>query len=305
MPATTTRRKLLAAAAAAPLAAISPRANAAAPMLGAARPLFNRFKLGSFEVTTLLSATNTAKDPHKFFGTNVSDEEFQRAADANFIPADRLQFFFTPTVVNTGTELVLFDTGLNTGAITSALGAAGYTPEQVDKVVITHMHGDHIGGLSADGQPTFANASYVTGAVEYDYWAGTESKAFTGKVKPLANQMSFLQDGGSAAPGITAVMAAGHTPGHMGYMLESDGQQLLIGADFANHYVWSLAYPEWEMRFDMDKAMAAQTRRRLLDMLSADRVPFIGYHMPFPSLGYVEKGDEAFRYVAASYQMMM
>ena len=88
-------------------------------------------------------------------------------------------------------------------------------------------------------------------------------------------------------------------------MVESEGQQLVLGADFANHYVWSLAHPDWEVRFDMDKAAAAATRRRILGMLAADRIPFIGYHMPFPALGFVETRGDGFHYVPASYQFVM
>ena len=117
--------------------------------------------------------------------------------------------------------------------------------------------------------------------------------------------MSFLEDGGSVAGGISAVLAAGHTPGHMGYMLESDGAQLMLIADLANHPVWSLAYPDWEVKFDMDKAMAAESRRNVLGMLAADKVPMIGYHMPWPATGYVETRDDGFRYVPTSYQLLM
>ena len=288
----------LAAATAGPL-------NAAADMLGAATPLFNRFKLGGFEVTTLLAGTRTVPEPQKIFGLNVSEEEFAEVSAANMIPTDAAQFFFTPTVVNTGAELILFDTGLNPDSITAALQAAGYRTDQVDKVVITHMHGDHIGGLMGDAGETFANATYVTGTTEFDAWAAMENEGFEGKVRPLAEKTAMLDDGGSVAGGITAMAAFGHTPGHMAYMLESEGEQLLLGADFANHYVWSLAYPDWEVRFDRDKAMAAATRRRLLDMLAADKVPFVGYHMPFPGMGYVEARGAGFKYLAASYQHML
>ena len=100
-------------------------------------------------------------------------------------------------------------------------------------------------------------------------------------------------------------MAAGHTPGHMIFMLESDGQRMAIAADTANHYVFSLAHPDWEVLFDLDKATAAVTRRKVFGMLAADRVPFIGYHMPFPGLGYVEARGSGFHYVPVSYQMML
>lgn len=300
------RRSLLAGSAAVPLAAaLAVPSSAKAPMLGASQVMFNRFKLGAFEVTTLLAGTRTVNNPKTIFGLNVSQNAFERASAANFIPTDAAQFFFTPTVVNTGSELILFDTGLNPTSITETLEAAGYAASDVDTVVITHMHGDHVGGLADEIGPTFENARYVTGRVEYDTTAKTENKNFHAKVKPLAEQMAFLEDGGSVASGVTAMAAFGHTPGHMAYMLESDGQQLAIMADFANHYVWSLAYPDWEVKFDRDKPAAAATRRRMLDMLAADKLPFIGYHMPFPARGYVEENGDGYRYVPASYQTMM
>jgi glyoxylase-like metal-dependent hydrolase (beta-lactamase superfamily II) len=302
---TLTRRAILGSAAALPLAAMTGTARAAAPMLGAATTRFNRVTLGDFEVTTLLAATMPRPEPQTIFGLNVSAEEFAQVSAANNIPIDQAQFFFTPTVINTGTELVLFDTGLNPDAITGALAAAGYTPDQVDVVVITHMHGDHIGGLMGESGATFPNARYVTASTEYDHWAAAGNEGFDAKMRPLAEKTEMIGDGASVASGITAMSAPGHTPGHTAYMIESGGKSLVIAADFANHYVWSLGYPDWEVKFDMDKAQAAATRRKVLDMLAADKIPFIGYHMPFPAVGYVETRGDGFQYVPASYQLML
>jgi len=300
------RRQALFAGAALPLVAALPRlARARAEKQGPVTSHINRFTLGDFEVTAMLTGSRTVPDPHGIFGLNVTDGEFAAAAAAAFIPADKAQFFFTPTIVNTGTELVLFDTGTDPASLTAALAAAGYQPDQFDVVVLTHMHPDHIGGLMTDGAPTFANARYVTGALEHDFWATAANEGFDTLVKPLNDKMTFLDDGGAVATGITAALAAGHTPGHMIYRLESAGQQLAITADTANHYVWSLAYPDWEVKFDADKPGAAASRRKVFGMLAADRLPFIGYHMPFPALGYVEAAGDGFRYVPASYQMMM
>lgn len=302
---TLTRRAILGSAAALPLAAMTTPARAAAPMLGASTTRYNRVTLGDFEVTTLLAATTARPDPQTIFGLNVSAEEFAAVSAANNIPTDQAQFFFTPTVINTGAELVLFDTGLNPDAITSALAAAGYTPDQVDVVVLTHMHGDHIGGLMGESGATFPNARYVTAGAEYDHWAAAGNEGFDSKMRPLAEKTEMIGDGASIASGITAMSAAGHTPGHTAYMIESGGKSLVIAADFANHYVWSLGYPDWEVTFDMDKAQAAATRRKVLGMLAADKVPFIGYHMPFPAVGYVETRGDGFQYVPASYQLML
>ncbi len=308
MSATLTRRAALFAAAGLPFAPalIASAAHAAAERQGSQTPVFNRFKLGAFEVTTLLAGTRAVENPSEIFGLNASPEEFAAAAQENFLPTDVAQFFFTPTLVNTGAELVLFDTGLSAAGTTAALTAAGISPDQVDLVVLTHMHGDHIGGMTTEtGAPTYANARYVTGAVEHNHWSGAADEGFDNKVKPFNDKMTFLEDGGTAAAGITAMMAAGHTPGHMIYMLESDGQRLALAADTANHYVFSLAHPDWEVRFDADKAAAAATRKTVFGMLAADRTPFVGYHMPFPGMGYVEAHDSGFRYVPASYQMML
>lgn len=303
------RRQALAATAALPFAStlLPHQANAQAAMQGAGFAPYNRFTLGSFEVTTLLAGTRAGDKPQETFGINASPEEFAVLSAENFIPADKTQNFFTPTLVNTGAEMVLFDTGLAADATLAALTAAGVTPEQVTLVVLTHMHGDHIGGLmGADGvTPTFANARYVTGAAEYDYWAGAANEGFDKNVKPLTQKITFVDDGGSPVSGITGMAAFGHSPGHMVYQVESDGQRLMITADTANHYVWSLQKPDWEVRFDADKAAAAATRKAVFGQIAADRIPFIGYHMPFPGVGYVEPLGDGFRYVPASYQLML
>jgi glyoxylase-like metal-dependent hydrolase (beta-lactamase superfamily II) len=264
-----------------------------------------RVQVGAFDVTNMLVGSRTVEGPQNIFGMNVDADTFASASAEAGLPSDKVRFFFTPPIVNTGNELILFDTGLSGAGTTAALEAAGYTPDQVDIVVLTHMHGDHIGGLMTDGAPTFPNASYVTGRVEYDAWAKAENENFEKNVKPLADKMTFLEDGGSPASGITAVAAFGHTPGHMTYLLDSDGTQMLLGADFANHYVWSLAHPDWEVKFDMDKSAAAATRVKLLDMLSADKIAFSGYHMPFPAFGYVDKHDGGYAYVPHTYQLLM
>ncbi len=301
-----TRRHALLSGAAAPLVALAATpARAGAEMKGTTTPLFSRFKHGDFEVTTLLAGTRKVEEPQTMFGMNVSAEDFATVSDAAHIPANIAQFFITPTVVNTGSELVLFDTGLNAEGITAALAAAGYTPDQVDTVVITHMHGDHIGGLNFEAGATFPNARYVTGSTEHNHWSAAGNEGFDGKVRPLNDKFTFLDDGGSVASGITAIAAHGHTPGHMGYMIESGGKGLVLIADTANHYVWSFAHPDWEVKFDMDKSAAAQTRRKMLGMIAADRLPFIGYHMPFPATGFVEADGDGFRYVPSSYQLML
>jgi glyoxylase-like metal-dependent hydrolase (beta-lactamase superfamily II) len=301
------RRRLLGTAAALPVLAYGASGSRLAlAQESTATPNANKhtFMLGDFEVSTLLAGARVFEEPQGTFGMNVDAEEFAAASAANFIPTDKAQAYFTPTVVRAGNDIVLFDTGFGPDSILPPLAAAGISAEDVTVVVITHMHGDHIGGLSSEAGITFPNARYVTGQVEFDTWQGMDNDNFKARVAPLAEKMTFIGDGEDVVSGITSMAAFGHSPGHMTYLLDSGNKQLLIAADFANHYVWSLAYPDWEVRFDMDKTAATASRKKILAMLEAERLPFIGYHMPFPGYGYVAAGGEGqYRYVPASYQM--
>ncbi len=310
-----TRRAALLGAGVAAAGAVAPRSlSAAAPTAGQTSLGFRRFMIGGFEVTTLHDGHVVAGDPHEIFGQNQPKEVVHALAAENLLPTDRLVNNFTVTLVNTGAELVLFDTGNAAGrapttSMTRArLIAAGYAPEQVDVVVITHMHGDHVGGLMVDGAPAYPNARYVTGAVEHNFWFGgsaPEGGATNARntFGPLAEKAAFINPGASVVSGIEAVGAFGHSPGHMVYHVESEGQRLMITADAGNHFVLSLQRPDWEVRFDMDKAAAAATRRALFGMIAADGIPFVGYHMPFPAVGFLKAAGEGFVFVPESYQL--
>jgi glyoxylase-like metal-dependent hydrolase (beta-lactamase superfamily II) len=256
-------------------------------------------------VTTLLAGSGQMENPHEIFGLNVDAETFAQESAEHFIPADRSVGFFQPALVVAGDNRILFDTGMNAGGLLAAFDDAGMQPADITHVVLTHMHPDHIGGLRDDaGAETFPQAAYLTGQTEFDFWAGQGNELFEANVRPLAERMTFLNPGDDVTSGITAVEAFGHTPGHMAFMIESDGQNLLLAADTANHHVWSLANPDWEVLYDADKEKAAQTRRRILGQLAADRMPMLGYHMPFPAIGFVEAEGEGFRWVPMSYQFM-
>lgn len=312
-----TRRSTLLGMGSAGAALVASPAYSAADMLGALRPNVNRVKLGGFEVTTILDGAVVLDGPFPIFGGNASEAEVQALAAENKLPPTKLEIGFTPVVVNTGKELILFDTGNGAAArpgrgnLAAGLAAAGYKPEDVDIVVITHMHPDHIGGIMEGGTPAFPNATYVTSAAEYDFWSpedklsgGTErvTKLVRGSLVPMVEKIRFIKPGDSVASGIEALDASGHTPGQLAFHIESEGKRLVLIADVANHFVVALQRPDWHVRFDMDKEKAVATRKSILGMIAADDIPFTGYHMPFPAMGWLAPKGPGFEFIPATYQ---
>lgn len=313
-----TRRTTLKAAAAGTAALALPQvmtraAHAAAPLMEPTVQSVHREKLGEFDLVTVLDATVMRDGLHPTFGQDQPAEDMAALLIENKLPIDRAEFYFTPVLINTGREVVLFDTGLggDAGQTARHLAAAGYAADAVDVVVLTHFHPDHIGGLSGrGGAPTFPSARYVAPEAEYAFWTGDVperlarvSNLVEGKVVPLRDRMTMVSDDGEVVPGIRAVAAHGHTPGHTAFHIESGGRRLLLTADTANHFVASLQRPDWQVRFDMDKDAAAATRKRLFDMVATDGIPFSGYHMPFPAVGFVEKMGPGYRYIPETYQL--
>lgn len=260
-------------------------------------------RLGGFQLTTVLGGTGSSDNPIATFGLNAEPEAFEAVSKANFIPSDRTGGSYTPVLLRAGDALVLFDTGMVPGNTVASLALAGVKPEDVTHVVLTHMHGDHVGGLMEGDAPVFANAELVASRAEADYWAANPGDAYNAKVKPLIGKARLFDADGEILPGIRAEAAPGHTPGHTTYLLESEGARLLLTGDSFNHYVYSVERPEWHVRFDVDKAAGAATRKRVLVRLANEAIPFVGYHMPFPALGYIAPNSAgSYRYVPASYQ---
>jgi len=321
-----TRRHLLAgAAAAAALPAFAvPRVQAAAPLAEKQNPGWYRYKVGSSEITVVTDGSTTTPLADNYIG-NAAKNEINATLIANHLPPDKVTHAYSPVVVNTGSKLVVIDTGLGLGMYQQSKGAvgqfhtnlaaAGIDPKNVDTVIISHFHGDHINGLlGADNKFAFPNAELLVPAAEWTFWmdeanAGRFPEPIKGQFGNVKRVFGALGDkpaqyaaGKEVAPGITAMATPGHTPGHTSFVVASGSDKVLLQVDVTAAAVsLFLNHPEWKLAFDTDGPLAEQTRHKVYDMAIADNMLIQGYHFPFPGRGYVEKAGSGYRLVPAAW----
>jgi glyoxylase-like metal-dependent hydrolase (beta-lactamase superfamily II) len=241
----------------------------------------------------------------------------------NFLPPNAVMLEQNSPVVNTGNKLVLFDTGLgtvkgfgpSTGRQQKSLKAAGIKPEDIDAVVFSHAHPDHVGGvIGANGKPLFPNAQFYIAQSDLDFW--TDEGKLNGPLKdfigvarknllPVRNRIVFYKDNQEFLPGIQALAAPGHTVGHTIFMITSGGKSLAYLADLSHHPILLLEKPRMEFSYDTDPKQAAATRVKMLDMLAANKVAVLAYHYPWPGVGHVVKSGEGFHYIPEPMQMTL
>lgn len=261
------------------------------------------FRVGALRVATLRDTRFDFANDGKTFGLGIDPThvaETLRAAGA----ADALHLEVNALLVRSGDRVIVIDTGLGRrfdGSLVRSLALAGVSALQVTDVLVTHAHGDHFGGLaSADGTLTFPNATVRMSSAEWD-WARAHPDAYhpdsKAIVAAIAPQVRTFTAGDELAPGVRAVDLSGHTPGHSGFELSSNGERLLAIGDTAHHSVISLAHPEWRVAFDEDAAAAGARRRNTLADLATSGVPVWSAHYPFPGVGRVvkQRGGYAWR----------
>lgn len=299
---------------------------ARAPFAPTQAPYYYRFAHGKMQATVVSDGILPLGDPAgSFLGS--SKEEIGKMLTDNFLSPANAVLEQNILVLNTGDRLVLFDTGMGAsqlfgptpGKMLDNLKVAGIDPKDVDAIVATHAHCDHVWGIMGDdGSRNFPNAQIYISQADFDYWTDEAKlaikepafmKAFIEGARknllPNRDRIVFIKDGQEFLPGIQAVATPGHTVGHMAFMVTSDGKTLAVIGDVTHHQVLLLEKPRMEFAFDTDPKQSANTRVRILDMLAANRIPMIAYHFPWPGIGHVAKQGEGFRYYPAPMQMVL
>ncbi|MDR2552352.1 MAG: MBL fold metallo-hydrolase [Treponema sp.] len=253
------------------------------------------YRLGALEVYTLVETTG----PGRSQILAGADEALLK----RYLPAD-FKSEINAFLVRGGGRTVLVDTGLG-GAIFDNLKELGVSPAAVDAVLITHMHGDHIGGLAKDGKALFPNALVYLSAAERDYWTKTSvNAAAVAALAPYGNRVrTFVPEEPGAAltelvPGFTALAAYGHTPGHTAFLVSSGSARLLIWGDLMHVQSVQFPRPDISVTYDMDPAAAAETRKKILDYVAKNRIPVAGMHLLYPAIGTVRAGGEGYGWTA-------
>ena len=276
-----------------------------------------RTKVGEAEVTALLDGYI---DVTPELWVNVSPDEFEAGLREDFLPPDQpLRISVNAYLVNVGGRLIAVDTGADTwfgptaGRYLANLAAAGVRPEDVDTVLLTHMHPDHIGGLIAGGRTVFPKAEIVASAADHQYWTSDAEKgrapdfaktwfdAVRTVTQLYGERLKLFNGEAEVLPGFQAVALPGHTPGHTGFVLSSGRESLFFWADVTDSTTLQLNSPERALVFDIDKETGVRSRRRAIDLAAADGLLIAGSHVPFPSFGHVAKSGGRFEYVPATW----
>ena len=315
-----TRRSMLAAAAAgaaAPLAVTATRAAAAAA--AAQAPGFYRYKVGSTEITVVSDGASRLPITDGFV-LNAKAAEVNAALAEAFMEPGVFVGPYNPIVLNTGSKLVLVDTGTGeaaykaskgqTGQLLTNLAASGIDANAIDTVLISHYHGDHINGLlRADGALAFPNAEILVPAREHAYWLddGEMSRSSTKRIADNHKNVRRVMSGEvmkrlrtyewdkEVLSGVTAVGTPGHTPGHTSHVVASGNAKIYVQADVTHAPFLFARHPGWHAFYDHEPVQAEATRRKVYDMLSAERMTVQGFHYPFPSVAHVEKTATGYR----------
>jgi len=281
-----------------------------------------RFKVGTLDCMavsdgTFTYAPPTFPPPATLLFANAPSEGLEQVLREHKLQPAQWGEWISPYIcllINTGEHLVLVDTGANglgphTGRLYHNLRDEGIAPEEIDTVILTHGHPDHIGGnTDSEGKPAFPRARYVMWKDEWDFWTSGEAEqkldehvketlmGFARKnLPPIQGQLDLVDHEAQIVPGIRSIAAAGHTPGHMALAISSGGEQLVVISDAVLHPV-HIEHPEWHAVVDLIPDQLTATRRQLLKMAAAEKAMVLAFHFPFPGLGHIVQKGEGWRW---------
>lgn len=290
---------LLAGALGVVLSACSPAPEATEPDSAAAitSPDVHAFTIGDFQAFALRDGGLSVPNDGNVLAMGEPKADVDALLTRAGLSADTLDLSIQPLLVRAGERLVLFDTGAagqmgTEGKLPASLAAASVAPDQITDVLISHLHGDHVGGLVRDGALAFPNAAIRMSA---DEWTALQADAaMADLVRVIAPKVETFAAGAEVLPGVQSVDIDGHTPGHSGFEIVSDGERLLYIGDTMHHHVISVQRPTWTIAFDGDEAVAEASRQALLARAADQNARVYAFHFPFPGLGRIERREGDF-----------
>jgi glyoxylase-like metal-dependent hydrolase (beta-lactamase superfamily II) len=277
-----------------------------------------RFKVGDMEATVVSDGFLGPYALGPVFYPQVPKEDVDALVKGEFLSPEQFVIQENCLVLNAGDQLALIDTGRGAyaqvgdggGHLAKNLEAAVVKAEDIDVVILSHAHLDHVSGIVGEGSKRFfPNAQIAVSKTEFDFWTDEGKVSATGIMKlfvdsaranllPNKDRLVLVEDRKEVIKGVQALSTPGHTTGHTSYMLSSSGKNLLYTGDIA-HTPFQLKHPEWAVSFDIDPIAASATRKRVIDMAASEKLAVIIYHLPFPGIGHVARDGDAFRFVAS------
>ena len=315
------RTVLRAGSAAVGAAALAPTAPALAhaPQAGKrVQPGFYRFKLGTIEITVVSDGT-LAFPAETLWGDRAEDA--RGLLTSTFQPSSPVGLQINTILVNTGDKLVLIDAGCGAdkfqktnGRLLGNLAAAGYAPGDIDTILFTHFHFDHLWGISDHDNASllFPSAEFVASETEVAFWSAPDladklppaqqPRVTQVNLKLATPRLRLIKAGAEAVPGVTTFDTAGHTPGHISVHISSGSEEMLLTGDVVVNSAVSFLHPEWPFGFDMDVPLATKARMAFLDRAAADKTLVGSYHLPFPGFGHVVREESGYRWLPADWR---